>query len=128
MAISNIITTTIQELDTNGQTLARRVASCSDTAATVGQFLSGNLPSTAEVTLTLPVTQVRQVWVHNTDSVDTITVKWTPTTGAEATVAVLGPTDQIMLWHTTTGGTKGISTLKLTAGAANTTYEAYLGG
>ena len=128
MAITNILTTTIQELDANGQTLARRVASTSDTAATVGEFISGNLTTTAESTITLPVAQVRQIWVRNTDAAETLTVKWTPTTGSEATVAVLGPNDQVGLWHTTTGATKGASTLKLTGGAANTTYEVFVGG
>ena len=129
MAITNTITTTIQELDANGQTLARRVASVSDAAATVGQFRAGNLTDTSETSISLPVTQVRQLWVRNTDTVATITVKWTPNGGTEtATGVVLGPTDQIMLWHTTTGSTKGISSVKLTASEANATFEIYLGG
>jgi len=128
MAITNTFTVTIQELDANGQTLARRVASTSDTAATVGEFISGNLATTAESTITLPVAQVRQIWVRNTDSTATITVKWTPTTSSEVTVAVLSPNDQLALWHTTTGATLGASTLKLTASATNTTYEVFIGG
>jgi len=129
MAISNIISTTIQELDANGQTLARRVASVSDTAATVGQFIAGNLINTNQTSITLPILQVRQLWVHNTDSAATLTVIWTPNGGTETTTGiVLGPTDQIMFWHTTTGSTKGISSLKLTASEANATFEVFVGG
>ena len=129
MAITNTISTTIQELDANGQVLARRVASTSDNAATVGEFRAGNLIDTSETSISVPVAQVRQLWVRNTDSAATITVKWTPNGGTETTTGiVLGPNDQIMLWHTTTGSTKGISSVKLTASEANATYEIYLGG
>ncbi len=128
MAITNTFTANIQQLDTNGQTLARRVSPVSDNAATTGEFISGNLINTNLTAITLPVAQARQIWVHNTDSAATITVIWTPTTGASATVAVLGPNDQLMLWHTTTGATKGISALSLTASEANATYEVYVGG
>ena len=128
MAITNTFTSTLQQLDANGQTLARRVASSSDTAGTVGEFRSGNLTDTNQATISLPVAQVRQVWVRNTDTAGNITVVWTPTTGAEVTAAVIGPQDQIMLWHTNTGATFGVSTLKLTASVANTTYELYVGG
>ena len=129
MAITNIISTAIQQLDANGQVLARRAASTQDSAGTVGQFRAGNLIDTSETSISLPVAQVRQLWVRNTDSAATITVKWTPNGGSETTTGiVLGPNDQIMLWHTTTGSTKGVSSVKLTASEANATFEIYTGG
>lgn len=128
MAITNNFTATIQQFDTNGQTLFRRESTTSDTDATVGQSVSGNLLDTVQLVVTLPVAQVRQVWIHNTDSAGTITVVWTPTTGASVTTIVLGPDDQITFWHGNTGATYGVSNLRLTASVANVTYEMYLGG
>lgn len=128
MSITNTITSTIQELDAAGATLARRVAPASDTAATVGEFRSGNLIDTNQATISLPVAQVRQVWVRNIHASARITVVWTPNGGAQATIIVLGPNDQVMLWHTTTNAAYGISSLKLTSDTANAPYELYLGG
>lgn len=128
MAITNIVTTTIQQLDANGAITNRRVATVTDAAATVGELISGNLIDTNQTTITLPILQVRQLWVRNTDDAETLTVVWTPYGGAQATIAVLGPNDQLTLWHTTTGATKGVSSLKLTASGANTTFEVFVGG
>lgn len=129
MAQNNIVYTFTQ-LDALGATLVRRQYSLSDTTPTVGDYRGfGVLPTAAlEVVVTLPITQCRQVVVKNTHATAKITVKWTPTTGAEVTVAILGPGDAIGLWSQAAGTTYGISTLKLTGDTTATTFELFLGG
>jgi hypothetical protein len=126
----NNLSTTITQLDVSNVTIARRIGSFSDTAPSVGEFISGILTGVGQVTVTFPtnITQLRQLYLKNTHVTATITVVWTPTTASEQTVAVLGPGDVIILWSQATGTTKGISTLKLTANTSNTTYEMFLGG
>lgn len=128
MSISNIFSAKIQELDVNGQTLARREISASDTSATAGEFNSGYLADTSQTTIGLPITQVRQLWLRNTHSSAKITVVWTPNGGASATVIILGPNDQCMFWHNNTGTSYGISSLKLTSDTSAATYELFIGG
>lgn len=124
----NNITFSLQQLDANGETLARRTWTSSDAAPTVGEFRQGSLVDTAQATISLPATQIRQLALRNTHASATITAVWTPTTGSSGTVLVLGPNDTIAFVNENTGATYGLSSLKLTASASGTPYELFLGG
>ena len=129
MSVQNTLSFTLVQLDSLGNTMARRAFAVTDDVATVGEFRSGTLITTAEATIGLPILQPRQIMLRNTHSTAKILVKWTPFGGAEATVTTLGPGAAIALWDPTAAGTAiGISSLKLTADTANTTYEMFLGG
>jgi hypothetical protein len=129
MASTNNITWTLQQLDANAKTLASRTVTLTDPAASVGDFRGiGVLIDSTLQTITLPTAQVRQLEIRNTHTTAKITVSWTPSTGALATILVLGPGDGICFWHQGTGTTLGISLLKLQADTSLTTYEMFLGG
>lgn len=128
MSLTNTITSTISQLDSDKNTLFRRTIITSDEIATAGDGLSGLLIDTSQHTITLPIAQVRQLWFNNTHATAQITVVWTRNGGAEATVNILGPNDQIMFWSENTGSNYGISSLKLQSDTANATYTLFLGG
>lgn len=125
----NNLSVTIQQLDSSKNTLARRVQTFTESAAVSGTFFAGRLTTTGATTITFPsnVTQVRQLALKNLHASGTITVIWTPTTGASATIAVLGAGAGLFLWDDNTHATAGISALSLTASIANTDYELFLG-
>lgn len=129
MSIQNNLSITLQELDVNGQVTTRRVFTVSDTAAVVGEFRSGVLVDTNQVTITVPTTQPRQILFKNTHASAKITVVWTPYGGAEATINKVGPGGIIALWDATAAATGiGVSSLKLTSDTNNATYELFIGG
>lgn len=125
----NNISVTLQQLDSNGEHLARRVFSVSEDSPLVGAFRVGVLPDTNQATISLPCTYVQQLLFRNTHATAKVTVVWTPSGGAEATVNKVGPNGVIILWDPTAQATGiGITSLKLTADTVNTTYELFLGG
>lgn len=124
----NNLTFELKQIDSSEGILARRVFTVSETAPTVGEFRSGILTDTSQTTISLPYTTIRQLLLKNTHATATITVVWTPNGGAEATINKLGPGAALALWDDTTTATGiGITSLKLTASAASTTYELFLG-
>ena len=125
----NNLTLTLQQLDGSGNILARKTETVSNTAPVAGEWRVGNLPTTAQATISFTGlgSQVLQLLLKNTHASAKVTVVWTPTTGAEATALIIGPGDIIGFWHTNTGATYGISSLKLTADTTNTTFELFLG-
>lgn len=125
----NNITHTLEQRDDNGGTLARRQFTISESDPDAGEFRAGVLTTTAEATITLPFATIRQVLVRNTHATATLLVKWTPNGGAEATVMTLGPGGTVTYWDDSAVATGlGITSLKLTASIANTTYELFIGG
>lgn len=131
MAITNNLTYTLQQLDADSNILARKQVTVSDDAATVGEWRSGYLLTTAQATISLAglIAQIRQIYLRNTHATGKITVVWTPYGGAEVTVTTLGPGASIALWDPTPAATGiGISSLKLTTDVAATTFELYVGG
>ncbi len=126
--MQNILTATIQQLDNTAQQVLRRQVTVTDSAPTVGEWNVGNLPTTTPTVIALPIAQVRQLVIRNIHASAKMTVTWTPTGGASATVLVLGPSDVVGFWHQTTGTSYGVSALTLQSDTANTPYELYLGG
>lgn len=125
----NTITLSLLQLDANGLTEARRPWTITDSAPTVGEWLSGSLPDNTNETITLPIAQPRQLMLRNVHASATITVTWTPNGGASATVLVLGPGDVIAFWHSLTGASYGISALKLQSSVnTGTPFELFIGG
>lgn len=126
----NALTWTLQQLDGSGNTLARRVTTITDTAPTTGDYRgSGSLPDNSAHTITLPTTQIRQLYIKNNHSSANITVAWTPNGGASATILVIGPGATLGFWDPNTGSSYGISALTLTSSTnAATPYELFLGG
>jgi len=126
--MQNILTTSLQQLDSVGQTMSRRVSTFTDTTPVAGDFRSAVLIDTSELTVTLPTAQVRQCFFRNTHASAKITTKWTPNGGVSATILIVGPGDGVMFWHQAAGSTYGFSQLKITSDTANATYELFLGG
>lgn len=125
----NNLTLILEQKDSNGQFLARRQFTISETDPDAGEFRSGILIDTNQATITLPFAQCRQILFRNTHTSAKITVVWTPQGGAEATINKVGPGGGIALWDDTAATTGiGISSLKLTSDVANATYELFVGG
>jgi hypothetical protein len=125
----HILSFTLQQLDDNGQVLARRVHSVAEEDPTAGEFRAGILVDTNQATISLPTTQVRQLIFFNTHATAKITVVFTPYGGAEATINKVGPGGALAVFDATAAGTGiGISSLKLTSDTVNGTYECFLGG
>lgn len=125
----NNISVTLQQLDDDGEHLARRVFSVSETDPSAGEFRSGILTTTAQTTITLPFATIRQLLVRNTHATAKLTVVLTPNGGAEATVNQVGPSGCVVIWDPTAVASGiGITSLKLTSDTANGTYELFVGG
>jgi hypothetical protein len=125
----NNLTLSYQILDNNGDSIARRQISVSDTSPTVGEAQRGYLVDTNEATISLPFTSIRQLLIFNTHATAKITVKWTPNGGAQATVGIVGPGDAIGFWLKSALVTGlGITSLKLTSDTSGATYEITFGG
>lgn len=130
MAAQNNLSVSLQQLDANGVTLARRIENFSYLSPIVGEWRVGNLPDTSSHAISLVglVPQPLQVMLKHTGQTGTITVVWTPNGGSSATVIVLGPGDMIAFWQTTTNAAYGISALALTASVSTTPFELFIGG
>ena len=125
----NNLTLSYQILDNNGESIARRQLSVSDSAPTVGEAQRGYLVDTSEATISLPYSSIRQLIIFNTHPTAKITVKWTPNGGAQATVGIIGPGDVVGFWLKSALVTGlGITSLKLTSDTAGATYEITFGG
>lgn len=127
MSITNSIQLVPKVIDA-GAVVAQRSVTVTDATAAVGGITQRTFPSTAEQTISLPITQTRQVFIRNTHASAKITVKWTPNGGAEATITVLGPLGAVALYDPNTHSSNGISGLKLTSDVSGSTYELGLGG
>ena len=132
MAGQNNLTITLQQLDGTNTVMARRTETFSYPVPLVGmgEWRVGNLVDTAAKSISLVglVPQPLQLICKHTGTTGTITVIWTPTGGASATILVLNPLDMIAFWQITTAVGAGISALSLTASVANTPFELFIGG
>lgn len=129
MAIENDLTLTVQSLDSSGVVFVRRTYTIEDTTPTVGEPRIGVLTDNSQTTINLPKSQIRHLFLKNLDTAAKYTVVWTPNGGSQATILVLGPGDSIAFWHTNTGSSYGISSLKLTSDTSQTQYfELFVGG
>lgn len=126
-ASTNKLLLTLQQLDTGGVPVLNRQVGYVSFNATVGAFSVANLANGANV-ITLPISPVLQCYVKNLHATNTVTIILTPQGGASATVQVLGPGAVFSFWQTATAATYGITALTLTASAANTPVEYFLGG
>lgn len=81
---------------------------------------------TSPTSITLPISPVQFLYIKNLHATQTLTVTWTPTGGASATVQTLQPGSIIILLEAATGG--GITALTLTGSGANTNCELVLAG
>lgn len=73
-------------------------------------------------------TRATQVYIRNLDSANSITVAWAGNLTASATVIILNPGDQIILWCDPTKTNPGITSLNLTPSAAPCLCEYFIGG
>jgi hypothetical protein len=126
----NNLTITMQQLDATLSVLAKQTFLASDTNPTVGDYRgAGNLVDNTLTTISLPITQPRQIMIRNTHVSAKITVTWTPNGVSSVVVGVIGPGDVIALWNQAAGTSYGISQLKLQSDtASNTTFQLFLGG
>lgn len=125
----HVLNFTLQQLDDNGQVLARRSYVVAEEDPTAGEFVQGYAVDTNQATVSLPYTQIRQLVFFNTHATAKFTVVFTPYGGAEATINKVGPGGAVVLFDATAAATGiGISSLKLTSDTVGGTYEAFIGG
>lgn len=89
------------------------------------QYLS--IPN-APTAVVLPVAVAQFVYIKNLHATQTLTVTWTPNTGASAVVTVLAAGSAIILCESAVTALGGISVLSLQGSGAATTCEVVIGG
>lgn len=126
----HILSFTLQQLDGDGQVLARRFHTVTEEVVLAGEFRQGYATGTGQVTLDLPYTQIRQFAFFNTHVSAKFTIVATPQGGAEATINKVGPGGALILFDPTVTGTSGVgfSSIKVTSDTTGGTYEVFLGG
>lgn len=127
----NILTVTVQQLDDNGEVMARRTFSTTETDADAGDWRNGYLPDTSATSISFTgiITTARQVLFRNPHATAKITVEWTPNGGSISTINKVGPGGTLILWDDTTAATTiGITALRLTSDTAGVNYELFIGG
>ena len=124
------LTFTVQQIDGDGQILARRLHSVTESAPLAGDYRQGYATGTSQVTLDLPYTQIRQFIFFNTHASAKFTIVATPQGGAQATINTVGPGGAMIFFDPTVTGTSGVgfSSIKVTSDTTGGTYEYFLGG
>lgn len=129
MASQHIFSYTLQQLDTNGNVKARSSQSVTQNSPTAGQLIEGSAPDTGAHSITLPITQPRQIVFYNTHATAKFTIIWTPFGGASATINLIGPGGVLALFDPTAATTgNGVSALSVTSDTSGGTYELFIGG
>lgn len=77
--------------------------------------------------ITLPAAKCFQLYIRNNDPANTITPTITPTGGAPAALPILFPGDAMFIWQSNTSSAAGFTALSLSANAANTLVEYFIG-
>lgn len=124
----NNLTVTIQQQDSDGVDVFKRVIGVIGYAGVAGEIDTRKAPDTSQHTLDLPTTTVRQILLYNTDADAILTLVGTPSGGAEATLCKLGPGDIYIYWAPSEASGSGFSSLKLTSDTSASTYQMFLGG
>lgn len=126
---TNLLQATIIATDPNNNTPINRGIGNPSYSGTVGEFIMyyNLVTAAADVPITLPLSPTLQVYIKNLHATSLLTVKWTPSGGAAATIIVLQPGSIIMFWEVATAASAGISTLTLNPSLANTPVEMFLG-
>jgi len=75
----------------------------------------------------LPAATCFQLYIRNNDAALLITPSITPKGGVAAIYPQLYPGDQMFIWQSNTGANAGFTALTLTASAANTLVEFFIG-
>ena len=128
MSISASVTGSLKITDslTGSVSLQKTLAnSYTGTLETYGQSV---IVGTSPVTVTLPINPVEFLYVKNlsTTSGNSLTVTWTPTGGASASIVTLDPGAIIIFSEITTSN--GVSALSLLSNQAGTPCEYILAG
>jgi hypothetical protein len=127
-ASQNNLTLVVNQQDSSGVDILKRVIGAIGYAGTAGEFETRAAPDTNQHTLDLPLTTPRQIIIHNTHTLGILTIVGTPSGGASATLALLGPNDIFVYWAPSAASGTGYTTLKYTADTTGTTFEMFLGG
>jgi hypothetical protein len=127
MAVSLSINGNITVSDsTSGIIALQKLLSGLTTTGTVfseAQFLS---IGTSPVAIALPISPIQFLYVKNLHATNTVTVTWTPTSGASATIQTLEPGSAILFCQNVVGA--GITALTVVASGTNTQIEYIIGG
>jgi len=93
-------------------------------------FVTYQALASGDNTISIPNGKAWQVYVKNNDSSLLITVKYTPTGGAQQVSCLLGPGEVFLMWQkiTSVAASQGITGLTLNASGANALCEYFLGG
>lgn len=124
----NNLTVTIQQQDVDGVDIFKRVIGVIGYAGVAGEIDTRKAPDTSQHTLDLPTTTVRQILFYNIDDAAIITLVGTPSGGAEATLAKLGPGDIFIYWAPSEASGSGFSSLKYTSDTSSAPFQMFLGG
>jgi hypothetical protein len=125
----NNITLLVNQQDSDGVDIIKRVIGALGYAGVAGEFDTRKAPDTSIHTLDLPTTTVLQVVIHNLDTTYVLDIDGTRNGQSTQHVATLSPGGVFVYWATVSGGTGvGFTELKLTAGVTNQAYEMFLGG
>src|SRR6266853_256888 len=128
-ASQNNLSLILNQQDSAGVNVLNRTVGAVTCAGVVGQWTDGILVTIATpVAITLPTAIVLQLFLKNTHATAVITVTWTPQGGAANISQKLGPGGVLLLWHTVTSATAGITTLTLNPDTGNCTFDLFLGG
>jgi hypothetical protein len=125
---TNLLSATITATDASNNVPINRGIGNPSWLGSLGQFTLNYVIVTPalDTALTLPV-NAYQVYIKNLAAPggSIVTVKWTPTGGASATVLALQPGSCIIFWEVTNAG--GITALLVNASLANTPIEYFIG-
>ena len=126
MSILVSVAGTIQVADPNTSTLSiSKVLSQSFTGTISSQGESVAF-GTSPTSITLPINPTQVVYIANLHATNTITVTWTPRSGASAVISTIQPIGFILMAETNT--TSGITALSITASGAGTPVDFFLAG
>lgn len=126
MAISVTTSGTIQVIDPNTGTLTVSKALSQAFNGSVCSQSEAVIFGTSPTVVTLPISPTQIVYIANLSTVNTVTVTWTPNSGASAVVQTLQPLAAILSMASNT--TSGITALSITASGSNTPVDLFLAG
>lgn len=131
--MANVVTTfqtTVTAVDLNNQQSITRTYTVKLVNGNTGEFaLFLNIPIPAvDYNLQVPGSPLQAVSIKNNSATAKLTVKWLPTGGVTAAVAILGPGGMVSYIDPSPAGAGiGITNIALNTDTAGTPVEVYMG-
>lgn len=125
-ASQNNLSLVLNQQDATGVNIIKRTYEV-DYAGVAGQWINGILTSTGATAITVPTTNIMQMFFQNTHATANITLNITGATGT-ALIKVPAGGISVPIWASTTGPSGAITSVTGTADVASATYQMFLGG